>query len=108
VELAAVADDRPVRQPPAPSQLGALPGARIQMTADPGLPGREERLDPGLGMGPAAPGRWWNGDDETDLGIDRDPQMARSRRVTKRVRERRSAQRALPSLRVTTAFSIRR
>jgi hypothetical protein len=78
------------------------------VATDPRLPLAEEGVDPGLRMRPAAARRRRHGDDEAELVIDRDPEMARPCRVAERVGEGRAAQRVRPSRRVATAFSIRR
>jgi hypothetical protein len=108
VEIAAEPEGRAVGEATAGGELGSLACPTVKVPADPGLPLPEEGVDPWLGMGPAAARRRRDGDDEAELVIDRDPEMARPRRVTEGVGERRSAQRARPSRSVATAFSIRR
>src|SRR6185503_12587621 len=99
---------RPVGEATARSQLRGLAVGALQVPSDPRLAVAKKCRDPGFGVGPAAPRRRRDGDDETDLRIDRDPEMARPWRVTKGVGERREAQRVRPSRSVATAFSIRR
>jgi hypothetical protein len=107
VELAAVADRRAVGQPASSHQLGTFARDPIQMAPDPALAIPEERVDPCLGVGPAATCRRRDGDDETEVRVDRDPEMTRSSRVAKNVLER-GAQRDRPSRSVATALAIRR
>ena len=97
-----------VRQAATRGQLCALTIAAFEMSPDPRLAIVKERVDPGFRVGPAAPSRRRDGDDKTEIRIDRDPEMAGPWRVAERVGERREAQRVLPSRSVATAFSIRR
>ena len=107
MELAAIADGCPVGQPAASGELGTFAGEPIQVPADPTLAIAEERIDPRLGVGPTAARRRRDADDESEVRIDRDPEMPRPGRVAKDVVEGR-AQRERPSRNVATAFSIRR
>src|SRR3954454_18774293 len=108
MEIAPVADDGAVGESSARGELGALARSAVEMSTDPWFPLTQEPLDPVLGVAPAATVGRRERDDEAQLRIDRDPEVARPRRVAQRVAARRAAQRARPSRSVATAFSIRR
>jgi hypothetical protein len=108
MELAPEAERGAVGEAAPGCQLGALARPSIQVAADPRLAFPQERLDPRLGMGPAPTVSGRDRDDEPELGVDRDPEVAGPSRVAENVVERRAAQRDRPSRRVATALSIRR
>src|SRR4051794_7941238 len=119
MKLAAEPDRRPVREAAAGQELRPVPIAPGEVRADPRLALAEEGVDAALGPGPPTAGRRGGGDDQPELGVDRDPGMARPRGGAGEVAERGSAgrssadrertgQRARPSRSVATAFSIRR
>jgi hypothetical protein len=108
VQVAAEADQPTVDQAATRGELRSVAITTGEVPPDPRRPVAEERIDARLRVSPAAAGRRRNGDDQADVGIDRDPEMARPGRMAERVGERRGAQRARPSRSVATAFSIRR
>ena len=79
VQLAAVADHRPVAEPAAGRKLGSLPRHPLDVPAQPRFALAEEPLDHGLGVGPAAARRRRDRDDDPERGVDRDPQAPRAR-----------------------------
>src|SRR3954447_26346479 len=108
MEIAAIADERAVGESSPRGQLRALAGVLVKMASNPRLPLAQESLDPVLRVGPAATVGRRHRDDEAELRMDRDPEVAGPRRLAQRVPARPAAQRARPSRSVATAFSIRR
>jgi hypothetical protein len=85
MKLAAIANRAAVAQTTARRKLGSITGVALEVASNPRLPLTQESLDRRLWMSPPSAGRRRDRDDEARNRVDRDPEMARSRRSAKRV-----------------------
>ena len=93
MDLARIADGRAVNEAAAGCQLGSLASLVREMTADPSGPLAEELVDQPFGMRPAAARRGRHADDQPEVRIDRDPEVAGTGRSAEGVLEPGAVQR---------------
>jgi len=79
VEVAAEPDRGPVAKPTSGRQHGSLPGVPGDVSTQPDLTLGEERPDVSTGVRPTAATRNRHGHDDPAIGMDDDPQAARTR-----------------------------